>query len=321
MTLRDVASIVGCQTDAGDIDIIGMNTLKDALEGEVSFLSDPKYEKELTSTRASAVILPASKASLLPAGVVALESDEPYLAVAKLSKYFVKPILSSDIPPVIGEGSVIYPTAHIENGAVIGSRCTVMSGVYVGADVIIGDDVVLYPNVAIYRDSVIGSRVIVHAGAVIGSDGFGYAHTKMGEHVKLYQNGNVVIEDDVEIGANTTVDCAVFGSTLIKHGTKIDNLVQIAHNCVIGEHSILTAQVGLAGSTTLGRNVVMGGQSATAGHLSVAPFTTLAGRSGVTKTVSKGGVYSGFPLMEHKLWLKLQAKLAKMVEAGNKGSE
>lgn len=315
MTLEQIASIIGCSAAEGMIEIRSMNTLLDAKEGEISFLSDGKYEKDLSSTKASAVILPAAKASLLPEGVVALASEEPYMAVAKLSKHFAKPIRSSDTPALIGKGSVIYPTAHIENGARIGQNCTIMSGVYVGAEALIGDNVTLYPNVCVYRDCVIGNSVTIHAGTVIGSDGFGYAHTKSGEHVKLYQNGNVVIEDDVEIGANCTVDCAVFGSTLIKKGSKIDNLVQIGHNCVIGEYSILVSQVGLAGSTTLGRNVVMGGQSATAGHLSIAPFVTLAARAGVTKNVSKGGVYSGFPLMEHKLWLKLQAKLAKIIES------
>jgi len=181
--------------------------------------------------------------------------------------------------------------------------------------VTIGDNVILYPNVSVYRDCVIGNNVMIHSGSVVGSDGFGYAHTKLGEHIKLYQNGNVVLEDDVEIGANTTIDCAVFGSTVIKQGSKIDNLIQIGHNCVVGEHCIMVSQSGLAGSTTLGRNVVMGGQSATAGHLTVAPFTTLAARSGVTKSITKGGVYSGFPLMEHKIWLKLQAKLAKILQA------
>jgi len=156
---------------------------------------------------------------------------------------------------------------------------------------------------------------MIHAGTVIGSDGFGYVHTKKGDHIKLYQNGNVVIEDDVEIGANSTIDCAVFGSTLIKQGSKIDNLIQIGHNCIVGEHCIMVSQSGLAGSTTLGRNVVMGGQSATAGHLNIAAFTTLAARSGVTKSITKTGVYSGFPLMEHKSWLKLQAKLAKILQS------
>ncbi len=315
MTLSEIAAIIGCSVEKGDAEIVSMNTLQHARAGEISFLSDGKYEKELASTNATAVILPASKASLLPEGVSALVSEEPYMAVAILSEYFAKPIRSSDDAPLVGKGSVIYPTAHIENGAKIGSNCTIMSGVYVGAETVIGDDVTLFPNVCVYRDCVIGDRVTIHAGSVIGSDGFGYAHTKSGEHVKLYQNGNVVIEEDVEIGANCTVDCAVFGSTLIQKGSKIDNLVQIGHNCIIGAHSILVSQVGLAGSTTLGRNVVMGGQSATAGHLTIAPFTTLAARAGVTKSVTKGGVYSGFPLMEHKLWLRLQAKLAKMLES------
>lgn len=315
MTLNEIALFLGCEGIEGDIEITGMNTLSHAVEGEISFLSDSKYEKELLETKASAVILPASKAHLLPSGVVALISEEPYMSVALLSKQFAKAIQSSDVAPIIGEGTQLYPTAHVENGAQIGKNCTIMSGVYIGAEAIIGDDVTLYPNVTVYRDCVIGNRVTVHAGTVIGSDGFGYAHTKMGEHVKLYQNGNVVIEEDVEIGANTTIDCAVFGSTIIKKGAKIDNLVQIGHNCIVGEYTILVSQVGLAGSSTLGRNVVMGGQSATAGHLTIAPFTTLAARSGVTKSIVTKGVYSGFPLMEHKLWLKLQAKLAKMLES------
>ncbi|MFA5215483.1 UDP-3-O-(3-hydroxymyristoyl)glucosamine N-acyltransferase [Sulfuricurvum sp.] len=315
MTLHEIAEWIGVEYNGTNIDIASMNTLKEANGNEISFLSDSKYEKELLDTKAAAVILPAAKAALLPAGVIALISDEPYMSVAKLSRCFVKPICSSNESPIIGAGSIIYPTAHIENGARIGDNCTIMSGVYIGADAVIGDDVTLYPNVCVYRDCKIGNRVIVHAGSVIGSDGFGYAHTKLGEHIKLYQNGNAVLEDDVEIGANTTVDCAVFGSTIIKQGSKIDNLVQIGHNCVIGEHSIMVSQSGVAGSTILGRNVVMGGQSATAGHLSIAPFTTLAARSGVTKSITKAGVYSGFPLMEHKLWLRFQAKLAKILES------
>lgn len=316
MTLKGIIAYLSLECEVqNDCEITGLNTLKDAKAGEISFLSDTKYEKDLETTQASAVILPSSKASLLPAGVVAIESAEAYLDLAKLSKLFSKPVITSDRAPSIGEKSTIYPTAHLENGSKIGSNCTIMAGVYVGTDVTIGDNVILYPNVTIYRDCVLGDNVMIHAGSVIGSDGFGYAHTKSGEHIKLYQNGNVVIEDDVEIGANSTIDCAVFGSTIIKKGTKIDNLVQIGHNCVVGEHTIMVSQSGLAGSTTLGRNVVMGGQSAAAGHLSIAPFTTLAARSGVTKSITQGGVYSGFPLMEHKLWLKLQAKLAKILQS------
>lgn len=314
MKLSQIADALHLSFEGEDCEITGLNTLKDAKEGELSFLSDSKYEKDLENTRASAVILHPSKASLLPNGVIALSSDEPYLMLAHVSKYFAKPIQSSTVPPSIGKNTTVYPTAHIENGAKIGEGCTIMSGVYVGTDAVIGNNVILYPNVSVYRDCVLGNDVIIHSGTVIGSDGFGFAHTKMGEHVKLYQNGNVVIEDDVEIGSNTTIDCAVFGTTLIKRGAKLDNLIQIGHNCIVGEYSIMVSQSGLAGSTTLGRNVVMGGQSATAGHLTIAPFTTLAARSGVTKSITEKGVYSGFPLMEHKLWLKLQGKLAKILQ-------
>jgi len=313
MTLHAIASVLQWELSVGsDKEIRGINTLKEAVSGEISFLSDSKYEKDLATTNASCVIVPEAKAHLLPSHVIPIVTEEPYLMVAQLSKLFAKPVIDSDVEPSIGTHSVIYPTAHIEKGASIGANCTIMAGVYVGCNVIIGDNVTLYPNVCVYRDCTIGKNSIIHAGTVIGSDGFGYAHTKQGEHIKFYQNGNVVIEDEVEIGANTTIDCAVFGSTVIKRGAKIDNLIQIGHNCIVGEYSIMVAQSGLAGSTTLGRNVVMGGQAATAGHLTIAPFSTFAARSGITKSVTQKGVYGGFPLMEQKAWLKFQAKLAKL---------
>ena len=205
--------------------------------------------------------------------------------------------------------------AFIAAGSRIGKNCHIMPGVFIGNNVTIGDNTILYPNVTVYRDCKIGAECVIHSGTVIGSDGFGFATTKLGTHVKIYQNGNVVIGDDVEIGANTTIDRAVFASTVIQNGVRIDNLVQVGHNCVIGEYSVLVSQVGLAGSARLGRNVVMGGQSATAGHLSIAPFVTIAARGGVTKSVEKPGVYGGFPLMEHKLWLKLQGKIARLLKA------
>lgn len=314
MKLTEIAKIIGVDYSGDDFDIVAINTLKDASDSEISFLSDKKYEKDLAITKAKAVILPSDKKHLLNSSTIALYSDEAYMAIAILSKYFSKPLCDSDIKPIIASSTKIYPTAFIENGSIVDENSTIMAGVYIGANVKIGKNVLIYPNVSIYRDSVIGDNCIIHSGSVIGSDGFGFAHTKTGEHVKLYQNGNVVIEDDVEIGANTTIDRAVFGTTLIKKGTKIDNLVQIGHNCVVGEHTIMVSQSGLAGSTTLGRNVVMGGQSAAAGHLEIAPFTTLAARSGVTKNITQSGVYSGFPLLEHKKWLKLQSKISKLLE-------
>ena len=181
--------------------------------------------------------------------------------------------------------------------------------------ILIGDNTIIHSNVSIYHDCKVGSDCIIHASTVIGSDGFGFATTKLGTHVKIYQNGNVVIGDDVETGASVAIDRAVFGSTVIKEGVRIDNLVHIAHNCVIGEYSVLVAQSGIAGSTTLGRNVVLGAQAGVVGHIQIAPFTTFAARTGVTKTVTESGkTFAGFPMMDHKKWLKLQAKMARLIK-------
>ncbi len=315
MLLSQIASAIGIGFEGGDVDITAMNTLKEAGESELSFVADKRYIADLAETKAAAVIVPVALLDQVPSATRALVSDESYLKMALASKLFAPPLFDDNAPaPVIGKNCHISPKAHIENGAVIGDNCTIMAGAYVGLHVSIGNNTTLHPNSTVYATCKIGNDCIIHAGTVVGSDGFGFAHTQTGEHVKIYQNGNVVIEDDVEIGANTTIDCAVFGSTLIKKGAKVDNLVQIGHNCIIGEYSIIVSQVGISGSTTLGRNVVMGGQSATAGHLEIAPFTTLAARSGVTKDIKESGkTFAGFPLMGHREWLKLQGKIAKLL--------
>ncbi|UCM99236.1 UDP-3-O-(3-hydroxymyristoyl)glucosamine N-acyltransferase [Sulfurimonas sp. SWIR-19] len=316
MKLSEIASILECSIDDNDIDIVGINTLKDAKENEVSFVSNSKYVKDLENTKAAAVIISENLASKLPAGCIPLVTKNPYWSMAILSKYFAPPIEEETLPlPQIGKNSKISPKAEIANGAVIGDNCIILAHVYIGAKSVIGNNTVLYPSVTIYRDCQIGNECIIHANTVIGSDGFGFATNEKGEHKKIYQNGNVVVEDDVEIGSNTSIDRAVFGSTLIKKGTRIDNLVQIGHNCEIGEYSVMVSQSGLAGSTKLGRNVVMGGQAAAAGHLEVAPFSTFAARSGITNSIKEPGkTYAGFPLMGHRQWLKLQAKLARLIK-------
>ncbi|WP_345990245.1 UDP-3-O-(3-hydroxymyristoyl)glucosamine N-acyltransferase [Sulfurimonas sp. HSL1-2] len=316
MKLSEICQKLGITYNGEDREIAGLNALQDAGQNEVSFLENPKYASQLSATNAAAVLVTASMAQQLPAHSIPLIVDEPYIALAKASAFFAPQRLEHDLPEAaVGAGTVIEAGAFVAKGSTIGQNCHIMPGVFIGNNVTVGDNTILYPNVTVYRDCRIGSDCIIHAGTVIGSDGFGFATTKLGEHVKIYQNGNAVIEDDVEIGSNTTIDRAVFKSTVIKKGARIDNLVQVGHNCVIGEYSVLVSQVGLAGSSRLGRNVVMGGQSATAGHLSIAPFTTIAARGGVTKNVDKAGVYGGFPLMEHKLWLKLQGKLARLLKA------
>ncbi len=316
MKLSQIASILECDFSANDVEISGMNTLKDAKGDEVSFVSNSKYVKDLENTKAAAVILSENLADKLPVGCVPLVTSNPYWSMAILSKYFAPPIEDNSLPmPKIGKNCTISSKAEIANGAVIGDNCTVLAHVYIGANSEIGDNTILYPNVTVYRDCKIGNDCMVHANTVIGSDGFGFATNEKGEHKKIYQNGNVVLEDDVEIGSNTSIDRAVFGSTRIKKGVRIDNLVQIGHNCEIGEYSVLVSQVGLAGSTKLGRNIVMGGQSAAAGHLEIAPFSKFAARSGITSSIKEPGrTYAGFPLMDHRLWLKLQAKLARLIK-------
>ncbi len=317
ITLDQIVQTCGIAYKGDALVIKGINTLKDASVDEISFLDNPKYIADLSETKAAAVFISESAAEHVPETAVALVDNEPYLKMALASKLFAPLLIDDELPaPLIGEGSYVALTATIANGAVIGENCQILPGVYVGARAVIGDNTILHANATIYHDCHVGSDCIIHSGTAIGTDGFGFAHTRLGEHVKIYQNGNVLIEDDVELGGNCSIDRAVFSSTIIKRGTKIDNLVHIGHNCIVGEYSILTGQVGLSGSTVLGRNVVMGGQSATAGHLEVAPFTTLAARSGVTKSIKEAGkTFAGFPLMGHREWLKLQGKLARLLKA------
>ncbi len=316
MDLKTIASIINVKYDGENFEVRGLNTLKEASSSEISFVSNSKYIKDIQSSNAGAIIVDEKTKKYVPDSSVALVVDSPYWEMAELSKYFAPSIEDQNLPKaIIGEGSVVSQKAEIANGAVIGKNCTVLAGVYVGANSVIGDNTILYPNVVVYRDCCVGSDCIIHANTTIGSDGFGFATNKMGEHKKIYQNGNVVVEDDVEIGSSTTIDRAAFGSTIIKRGVRIDNLVQIGHNCVIGEYSVFVAQSGSAGSTVFGRNVVMGGQSAAAGHLEIAAFSTFGARSGITKSIKESGkTYAGFPLMEHRLWLKLQGKIAKLIK-------
>lgn len=311
MKLRDIASFLGCEYNGDDKEITGLNTLDDANDHELSFLDNPKYEKSLRHTRAGAVLIKSDFVSLLPDNVIALVTNEPYLKLAHASKLFALPPYTVDAKPsIVDPSAVIAEGVYIGQGAKIEKNVVLMPHVVIGDNCVIGEGTLIYPNVTVYRDCSIGKECIIHANSVIGSDGFGFAHTKQGEHVKIYQNGNVIIEDDVEIGANVAIDRAVFGSTIIKKGVKIDNLVQIGHNCLIGEYSIIVSQTGISGSSTLGRNVVMGGQSASAGHLSIGAFATIAARGGVTKSIEGGKTYAGFPLLEHREWLRLQAKIS-----------
>jgi len=317
MTLEEIAKIINTEFSGNSFEVTAMATLKDATSSEISFVSNAKYIKDIQDSNAGAIIVDSKTKEYVKEGTIALVVDFPYWEMATLSKYFAPLIEDESLAQAeIGEGTDVSAKAEIAKGAKIGKNCKIMAHSYIGCEAVIGDNTIIYPNVTIYRDCHIGSDCIIHANTVVGSDGFGFATSKMGEHRKIYQNGNVVIEDDVEIGSSTTIDRAAFGTTLIKKGVRIDNLVQVGHNCVIGEYSVLVAQSGISGSTTMGRNVVMGGQSATSGHLEIAAFTTMAARSGVTKSIKESGLtFAGFPLMQHRAWLKLQGKIAKLLKS------
>ncbi|WP_457598228.1 UDP-3-O-(3-hydroxymyristoyl)glucosamine N-acyltransferase [Hydrogenimonas sp.] len=318
MRLGELARAIGVAFDGEDGEIEGIGTLKHATAKQLSFLENPKYLKDLAATKAAAVLVSPKYADAVPEGTVALVDEEPYLKLAMASAFFApEPMRSEGKEPAIGEGSVVAEGVAFGKDVTVGRDVTIMPGCYIGDDVTIGDGTLIHPNVTIYHGCRIGARCIIHAGTVIGSDGYGFAHTKEGKHVKLHQLGNVVVEDDVEIGANCAIDRGTIDSTVIKEGAKLDNLVHVAHNCEIGEYSLITGQVGLSGSTKLGRNVVMGGQSGTAGHLEIGPFATIAARGGVTKSIEGGRVYAGFPLMEHKKWLRLNAMLSRLLEKKN----
>jgi len=312
--LSQITKELNIDFNGDDIKIEGIQTLSEASPLELSFFTDAKYASQLPHTKAAAVFIDEKYASMLPDSTIALITDEAYLKLAYASKFFAHKIVTKGGHPGLGENCDIDKRVRFGNNVSIGDNVTIMAGVYVGDNVSVGSNTLLYPNVTLYHGTQVGENCILHAGTVVGCDGYGFAHTKQGEHIKIYQNGNVIIEDDVEIGANCTIDRAVFGATMIRQGTKLDNLIQIAHNCDIGEHTLMAAQVGLAGSTTLGRNVVMGGQSATAGHLEVGAFATIAGKGGVTKSLEGGKTYAGFPAIEIKLWRKMQAALMRIVK-------
>jgi UDP-3-O-[3-hydroxymyristoyl] glucosamine N-acyltransferase len=316
--LSQITKEINLDFNGNDIDIDGIHTLSEASSSQLSFFTDAKYTSQLPDTKAAAVFIDEEYAALLPESTIALVTDEAYLKLALASTFFAHTLSTQSEVFKMGKGCDIDKQASFGTNVTLGDNVTVMAGCYVGDNVTVGNETLFHPNVTLYHGTTIGERCIIHSGTVLGCDGYGFAHTKQGEHVKIYQNGVVIVESDVEIGANCTIDRAVFGQTIVRKGTKLDNLIHIAHNCELGEHTLLAAQVGLAGSTTLGRNVVMGGQSACAGHLELGDFTTIAGKGGVTKSLEGNKMYAGFPAVEIKVWRKMQAALMRLVKAKKK---
>jgi UDP-3-O-[3-hydroxymyristoyl] glucosamine N-acyltransferase len=319
--LDELARLVGGRvTGDGTLQIHGINGIREAGAGEITFVANPKYAPLLATTRASAVIVGEGVASPIPA----IQVKNPDLAFGRVAERLQKP--SPPLAPGVHPTAVIASDAQLGRNVAIGAFSVVSAGasvadgaqlhpqVYVGAGCKIGPGSILYPQVVLRERCEVGARVILHSGAIIGSDGFGYA-TEAGVHHKIPQVGIVVLEDDVEIGANSTVDRARFGRTVIGRGTKIDNLVQIGHNVVTGEGCLMVAQAGVSGSTRLGHHVILAGQSGLIGHLDIGDGAVITAQSGVTKDVAPGAVMAGAPASERTAHLKELAALSKLPEA------
>ena len=320
MKLKDLALAVNAQLDGpGDLEITAVAGLLEATHGCVTFIAGKQYLKDLARSGATAAFAPLdSPAVQMPL----LRVKNPKLAFAQaLALFYVPPYVPVGISDkaAIGKGvhigsePSIHPFVTIADSAKIGDRVTLHSGVFVGKGSVVDDDSVIHPQVSIGDRVLIGKRVIIHSGAVLGSDGFGFV-TDGGKHHKVPQVGGIVIENDVEIGGNCTIDRATLGNTLIKQGTKLDNQVHIAHNVTIGEHCLIAGQVGIAGSTTIGNYVVFGGQVGVKDHTTVGDRVMAGGKAVITQDVEPGAVIAGFYAMPVRDWLKVQAILPKLPE-------
>jgi UDP-3-O-[3-hydroxymyristoyl] glucosamine N-acyltransferase len=316
MTIREIAEWLGGEIAGGTLEgqpeIDCVAKIEDACPGSLTFLANPKYEKHLRTTNATAVLV-SRKLDLNKIGgrgsVVFIRVDDPYVAFLHVLKRltptidpFVPGIHSTAIispEAVLGKDVSIGAYAVIGEKAIIGNSTKIGEGCIIGMQSQIGAACLLYPNVVVYHQCILGNKVILHSGAVIGSDGFGFAPKPDGSYEKIPQLGIVVIEDDVEIGANTTVDRAVMGDTHIHRGVKIDNLVQIAHNVVIGEHTVIAAQTGISGSTKIGKHCMIGGQVGITGHIEIADHTIIMAQSGVHDNIQEPGKsFFGTPVDE-----------------------
>lgn len=294
LTLRELADRIGAElVGDGDTEVSSAATLEEAEPGQVSFLSNPKYGSLLDSTRASAVIVAPSVRGATGQSVALLKTKDPYYAFAQA----VITLHGHRIHPHAG----VHPAAHVDPSATVGDGTVIYPGVFIGPRAKVGRDCILYPNAVVYDDCVLGDRVILHACAVIGVDGFGYASHKEDDgvvrHHKIPQVGNVVIEDDVEIGANCSICRAALGSTLVCVGTKIDGNVALGHGVKIGPHGLLVAQVGIAGSTVVGHHVTMAGQVGVAGHLKIGDGVTLGAKTGIMNDIPDQTTLLGYPGM------------------------
>ncbi len=325
VSLHDITELVGgtlagCESDATQLSICGVNTLACADGKEISFLANKRYRDVLATTEAAAVLIAEDEPN--PSQVCAIRVKDPYLAFAMLQRLFHPEKVASGyrhLSAVIDSSAVLAADVDVAANAVIGEQVTIGQGSRVGAGCIIGDRVsigkrcLLHAKSVVADDCVLGNEVYLQSGAVVGSDGFGYAWS--GErHLKIPQSGRVILEDDVEIGANTCIDRGAIGDTVIERGVKLDNQIQVAHNVRIGAYTVMASQVGVSGSTIIGKGCQFGGQVGLAGHLNIGDGVKLAAQTGVMTDLDPGGTYAGSPAMPHRLFFKVSALLLKLPE-------
>lgn len=321
MQLKEIAALLDCKLEGDpEIEITGVDKIETATPGKLTFVSNRKYLSKLKDARAGAVIIDMET----PApGKNLLRHSNPYLAYARALEIFYKPYrpapgISPDARIAasarIGAGVYIGPSACIDEGVVVGDRTCIFPNTTVYRGARIGQDCVIHSNVSIRENVEIGDHVIIKNGAVIGTEGFGFAKQEDGGHYKIIQTARLVVEDWVEIGANTTVDRPAIGETRIRKGTKIDNLVQIAHSCDVGDNTMICAQVGMAGTTKVGKNVILAGQVGIAGHLEIGDNVVVTAQSGIPNSVKENSFLSGYPAIENRNWLKSCAVFAKLPE-------
>ena len=295
-TAAQIAMIIDATVE-GDASawVDSFGKIEEAKDGQLAFLANPKYEEFLYTTNASIIIVNDSLELKGAVTTTLLRVPDAYSAFATLLKKYEE-IASQQLVGIqepsyiaksakLGANVFVAAFAYVSEKVSIGNNVKIYAGVVVGNNVTVGDNTILHPGVKIYHDCIIGSNVTIHAGTVVGSDGFGFAPLTDGTYKKIPQIGNVIIEDDVEIGANNTIDRATMGSTIIRKGAKLDNLIQIAHNVEVGEHTVIASQVGISGSSKIGSNVMIGGQAGITGHISIADGTKINGKSGVSKSI------------------------------------
>ena len=329
MTVGQISEMLGAELDGNpEVEVVGPGRIEDGLAGTICFFANPKYEAHLYKTDCAAILVNKDFKLLKPINPALIKVENVYESIGKLLGYYQQGIIppkdisskaSVAVSAEIGDNTVIGDFSIIGENVRIGENCIIHPQVFVANDSIIGDNVILFPGVKLYNATELGSNVIIHSNTVIGSDGFGFSQNNLGAYTKIPQTGKVIIEDDVEIGSCSTIDRATMGATVIEKGVKLDNLIQIGHNAVVGSNTAVAAQTGISGSTKIGKNCLIGGQVGFVGHISVAEGSMFQAKTGVASDISEPNQkYYGYPALSYQNYLKSYAYFRKFPDIVDK---